>query len=179
MIQIFSYTPTGAGKESKPYKFAHINGKTYQVLRGYERERSHTWLQVAGSPALRPADLDKQWKIMGAKGFYIAYVDRYFNFKSERADLKLIFIGNSTSGSRFLALWFMACRYGLDYSESGLASFSQVECDCWRSYRFGTSFLDEFVSEDDSKKAILVEFANMDYEKSAQEFFNEIQKVNK
>ena len=175
-MQIFDYTPTEAGNESKPYKFAHINGKTYQVLRGYQRERNHVWLQVAGSPALRPADLDKQWKVMGAKGSYVAYVDRYFNYMSERTDLKLIFIGKSTSGSRFLALWFIARRYGLDYSEYNLAELSQVECDGWQSYRFGTSCLDEIVSEDDSKKAILVEFAIMDYDKSAQKLFDEIKK---
>jgi hypothetical protein len=177
MITTFSYSPGGSSKEGLRYKFANINGKTYQILRGYELNHQKIWLQVAGSSALKVTDLGKPWEVDGAKGFYIAGIRRYFHYRSERAVLQLCFIGNTTVGSRFLSLKFMAQRYGLELSDPQISELAILENPCWESHKFGTRYLDDLVSEDKSKQAVFVDFQILDWENRAKEMMDEIQGI--
>lgn len=175
MITIFNYSPGGASREGQKYKFGDINGKTYQVLRGYRLNHQNIWLQVAGTSALKVTDLGKQWDVYGAKGFYIAYIKRYFHYRSERADLQLCFIGNTAAGSRFLSLKFMAQRYGLELTDGQISELAQSDNSCWESQRFGTQYLDDLTLKDETRQAVFVNFQMLDWEERAKEMIDELQ----
>jgi len=164
MIDTFKYSPGDHSESKATYTFAAINGKTYQIIRGYQLQHRDIWLQVAGTTALRPSDLGQHWEVVGSRGIHIAFVSRYFNYQSARADLQLVFIGNTTAGSRFLALWFLTRRFGLSYSEEKLAALAQHESGHWDSYRYGTSYLEDFATNDQTKRAVCVNFQSMNQE---------------
>ena len=174
MIEIFTYAPEGPSESNQACSFANINGKIYQILRSYQKQYKEIWLHVAGATALRQADLGKQWEVRGSKGVYIGYVNRYFHYQSERTDLQLAFIGNSTSGSHFLALWFISQHYHLDFSEKHLFSLSQLDSPCWDSHHFGTSYLEEIASNDPERRAVYVDFQCLDNAATAKELLEEI-----
>jgi len=174
MIDTFTYSPGDHSESKSPYTFAAINGKAYQIIRGYQLQHRDIWLQVAGTTALRPSDLGQHWEVVGSRGIHIAFVSRYFNYQSERADLQLAFIGNTTAGSRFLALWFLARRFGLSHSEEMLAALAQHECPYWDSFRYGTSYLEDFATNDQTRRAVCINFQSMNQE-VAQEFLSSIE----
>jgi len=174
MIDTFTYSPGDHSESKSTYTFAAINGKTYQVIRGYRLQHRDSWLQVAGTTALRPSDLGQHWEVAGSRGFHIAFASRYFNYQSERADLQLAFIGYTTAGSRFLALWFLVRRFGLSHSEDKLAALALHERPYWDSFRFGTSYLDDFATNDPSKRAVCISFQSMNQEAST-EFLSSIE----
>ena len=174
MITTFTYSPAGVTESGQAYTFASINGKTYHIVRGYKLNDREIWLQVAGTTALRPSDLGQHWEVMGSKGIHTAYVSRYFHYQSERADLQLAFVGNTTAGSRFLALWFISRRFGLGCSETILTELAQHETQHWTSYRYGASYLDDFASQDQSRRAVCVDFQHFAHQEIAAEFIEEI-----
>jgi len=174
MITTFTYSPAGISESGQAYMFANINGKTYHIVRGYRLQNREIFLQVAGTTALRPSDLGQHWEVMGSKGFHTAYVSRYFHYQSERADLQLAFVGNSTAGSRFLALWFISRRFGLGCSETVLAELSERETQQWTSYRYSTSYLDDFASQDQNRRAVCMDFQYFGSPETATEFIEQI-----
>ena len=176
MIKTFTFVPENHLGNNQTSTFASINSKTYQILRGYKLEYREIWLHVAGATALKQSDLGQQWEVRGSKGIYLGYISRYFHYQSTRADLRLTFIGNTTAGSRFLALRFITQRFGLDSSENHLVTLSQIESSCWESYGFGTSFLDEMTSNDPDKRTVYVDFQRLDSADVAKELFEEILK---
>ncbi len=174
MITTFTYSPAGVSESGQPYTFASINGKTYHIVRGYKLNDREIWLQIAGMTALRPSDLGTNWEVTGSREIHLAYVSRYFHYQSERADLQLAFVGNTTAGSRFLALWFMSRRFGLGCSETVLAELSERETQQWTSYRYGTSYLDDFASQDQNRRAVCVDFQHLADQEIAAEFIEQI-----
>ena len=176
MITTFTYSPAGTSESGQTYTFASINGKTYHIVRGYKLNDREIWLQIAGTTALRPSDLGANWEVTGSRGIHLAYVNRYFHCQSERADLQLAFIGNNTAGSRFLALWFMKRRFGFSYSDDELARLAQRDHPNWKSYRYGTSYLEDFVSQDPNKHAVLIDFPPFINQDIAVEFVTDLMK---
>ena len=143
-------------------------------MRGYEIERREVWLQVSGRTALKKTDLGKNWEVIGAHGHYIACLKRFFHYASERADLRLVFIGNTTAGSRFLALRFMVRRYGLDYADEQLAALSQADGNSWRNWDLGVYDLKDASNSDADRQAVMIEFARMDQDDVAQKFIDKL-----
>ena len=176
MITTFTYSPAGLSESSQVCTFANVNGKTYQIVRGYKLNDREIWLQVAGTTALRPSDLGANWEATGSRGIHIAFVNRYFHYQSERADLHLAFVGNTTTGSRFLALWFLSRRFSLGCSETVLAELAHRETQRWTSYRYGASYLDDFASQDQNRRAVCVDFQHLADQEIAAEFIEDIQK---
>jgi hypothetical protein len=172
MISSFTYSPDK--KTGQRYTFANINGKMYQILRGYKLNYNEIWLQIAGKTALHKSDLGKQWEIFGSKGLYIAYINRYLNYQSTRQDLQLTFVGNTAAGSRFMALWFISQRYGLGCSQKQLSGLAQPENPAWDNYHFGASYLEDLTSDSPDRKALHIDFQLLDYEERATEFIEEI-----
>ena len=172
MITTFKHPSDGSN--SKASTFACINGKTYQIIRGYRLNYREIWLYVAGTTALRQADLGKQWDVIGSQCVHVACVSRYFNYLSERADLKLTFVGNDTAASRFLALFSIDRRYGLDLPIDRLIDLSRIQCPCWESYSYGTSYLEDMVSQDSEAKAVHVDFQVLHDKTTAERFLEEI-----
>ena len=174
MITTFTYSPAGVSESGQVYTFASINGKTYHIVRGYKLNDREVWLQIAGTTALRPSDLGSNWEVTGTRGIHLAYASRYFHYQSERADLQLAFIGNTTAGSRFLALWFMKRRFGFSYSDDELARLALLDHKNWKSYRYGTSYLEDFASQDPNKHAVLIDFPSFINQDTATEFIAEL-----
>lgn len=59
-----------------------INGKVYNLLRGYGHHRAGGWffLAVAGRTPLKPDDLDKYWDVVRANTVSLAYAQRPFSY---------------------------------------------------------------------------------------------------
>ncbi|GEM_PF-6505152 len=176
MITTFTYSLTGATESGQANTFASINGKTYHIVRGYKLNDREIWLQIAGTTALRSSDLGANWEVAGSRGIHLAYVNRYFHYQSERADLQLAFVGNTTAGSRFLALWFMKRRFGFSYSDDELARLALFDHKNWKSFRYGTSYLEDFASQDPNKHAVLVDFPSFINQDIAVEFVADLMK---
>ena len=61
---------------------ATINGKTYNLLAGYQHYRAGGWffLAVAGRTALKKEDLDEHWDVVRAGDVSVAYAQRPFSY---------------------------------------------------------------------------------------------------
>jgi len=111
--------------QGKPYTV--INGKDFAVYRWYSpQQHGPLFLQVAGRTSLTKEDLPSDdWIVKGAKdrGHRIATAWRkpWFDYRPD-ATRKLAFLGGSTDGSYFLALRYVARRFGLTLSELDLAA---------------------------------------------------------
>lgn len=118
----------------RPY--AVINGKDYAVYRWYESSRSGPiFLQVAGRTALAKEDLpSSDWVVVaardGAHRVATAWRHPWFDYKVDAAR-KLAFVGATSAGSLFLALHYLARRFGSAVDAAGLAARAQALCESW------------------------------------------------
>lgn len=100
----------------RPY--AVINGKDFAVYRWFDGGRNGPlFLQVAGRTALVKEDLpNSDWLVMtgrdGTRRVSTAWRHPWFDHRVDAAR-KLAFLGASQGGSLFLALQYLARRYGL------------------------------------------------------------------
>jgi hypothetical protein len=112
---------------SQPYTV--INGKDFAVYRWFA-PGSHgpIFIQVAGRTALSRDDLPTDdWIVIPGRdrGHRLATAWRkpWFDYKPA-ATRKLAFLGGSTEGSFFLALRYLARRFGFPHTENDLAASS-------------------------------------------------------
>ena len=102
--------------QDRPY--AVINGKDYAVHRWFEGGRNGPlFVQVAGRTALTKDDLpNTDWIVKGGRDgahrIATAWRHPWFDYRLE-AERKLAFLGASTPGSLFLALQYVARRFGV------------------------------------------------------------------
>jgi len=119
---------------SRPY--AVINGKDYAVYRWYEPGRSGpVFLQVAGRTALAKEDLPHaDWLVVGGRDrahrIATAWRHTWFDYRPDAAR-KLAFLGASTPGSLFLALQYVARRFGSVVEPAVLAERSRAIAASW------------------------------------------------
>lgn len=112
---------------SQPYTV--INGKDFAVYRWFAPgQHGPLFIQVAGRTALTREDLPSDdWIVISGKdrGHRLATAWRkpWFDHRMD-ASRKLAFLGGSTEGSYFLALRYLARRFGLTLSEVELAAKS-------------------------------------------------------
>ena len=118
----------------RPY--AVINGKDYAVYRWYEPGQSGPlFLQVTGRTALAKEDLpNSDWVVVGGRaGSYrmaTAWRHPWFDYRVDAAR-KLAFLGASTSGSLFLALQYVARRFGAVTDSAALAARARAIAESW------------------------------------------------
>ncbi|HKO58901.1 MAG TPA: hypothetical protein VJ276_23745 [Thermoanaerobaculia bacterium] len=112
---------------SQPYTV--INGKDFAVYRWFA-PGSHgpIFVQVAGRTALSRDELPTDdWIVLPGRdrGHRLATAWRkpWFDYKPD-ATRKLAFLGGSTEGSFFLALRYLARRFGLTQTDADLAARS-------------------------------------------------------
>jgi len=98
-----------------------INGKSYFLVRGHKSYRSSefVFVQVTGSTPLRKEDMpSKDWEVfvsrVGKDRIWTAYKRPLFLYTTERQDPHLMFVGASELGSYYLALRYLARRYGIE-----------------------------------------------------------------
>lgn len=109
----------------RPYTV--INGKDFAVYRWFEADRhGPVFLQVAGRTSLAREDLPTDdWIVVPARSsthrIATAWRKPWFEYKSD-ATRKLAFLGASTEGSLFLALRYIARRFGTAVEETAIAS---------------------------------------------------------
>ncbi len=109
----------------RPY--AVINGKDYAVYRWFDGGRSGPlFLQVAGRTALAKEDLPNgDWVVKsgrdGSHRVATAWRHPWFDYRVDAAR-KLAFLGGSLSGSLFLALQYLARRFGHGADTAALAA---------------------------------------------------------
>jgi hypothetical protein len=112
---------------SQPYTV--INGKDFAVYRWFALDRhGPIFIQVAGRTALSRTDLPTDdWIVFPGRdrGHRLATAWRkpWFDHKPD-ATRTLAFVGGSTEGSFFLALRYLARRFGLTVSDTDLAATS-------------------------------------------------------
>jgi hypothetical protein len=112
---------------SHPYTV--INGKDFAVYRWFAPgQHGPLFIQVAGRTALARTDLPTEdWTVISGRdsGHRIATAWRkpWFDYRLD-STRKLAFLGASTEGSLFLALRYLARRFGLTFAESDLAAKS-------------------------------------------------------
>ena len=118
----------------RPY--AVINGKDYAVYRWYEQGRSGPlFLQVAGRTALTKEDLPhSDWVVVGGRDgshrIATAWRHPWFDYRVDAAR-KLAFLGASTPGSLFLALQYVARRFGAVTDAAALAARARALTESW------------------------------------------------
>ena len=114
---------------SQPYTV--INGKDFAVYRWFAPgQHGPLFLQVAGRTALTRDDLPTDdWVVLPSRdrGYRLATAWRkpWFDYRMD-ATRKLAFLGGSTEGSYYLALRYLARRFGLTLTETDLATRSSV-----------------------------------------------------
>jgi hypothetical protein len=112
---------------TQPYTV--INGKDFAVYRWFAPgQHGPLFIQVAGRTALTREDLPSDdWIVLSGKdrGHRLATAWRkpWFDYRMD-VSRKLAFLGASTEGSYFLALRYLARRFGLAMSEIDLAARS-------------------------------------------------------
>jgi len=110
--------------QKRPYTV--INGKDFAVLRWFAPDRhGPVFIQVAGRTALTRNDLPTDdWLIVpgrsGTHRLATAWRKPWFDYRPD-ASRKLAFVGASTEGSFYLALRYMARRFGLSLTDTDLA----------------------------------------------------------
>jgi hypothetical protein len=110
--------------QKRPYTV--INGKDFAVYRWFEAERhGPLFIQVAGRTSLAREDLptDDWIVIPGRSGTHklaTAWRKPWFDYRSD-ATRKLAFLGGSSEGSYFLALRYLARRFGFTSTDAELA----------------------------------------------------------
>jgi len=110
--------------QGKPYTV--INGKDFAVYRWYSpHQHGPLFIQVAGRTSLTKEDLPSDdWIVKGGKDrgnrIATAWRKQWFDYRSD-ATRKLAFLGGSTDGSYYLALRYVARRFGLTISELEIA----------------------------------------------------------
>ena len=110
--------------KSQPYTV--INGKDFAVYRWFApSNHGPLFIQVAGRTALAREDLPTEdWMVLPGRdrGHRLATAWRkpWFDYKLD-ASRKLAFLGGSTDGSFFLALRYLARRFGLSIADNELA----------------------------------------------------------
>jgi hypothetical protein len=113
--------------QKRPYTV--INGKDFAVYRWFEPERhGPVFIQVAGRTALAREDLPTDdWIVIlgraGTQRLATAWRKSWFDYKLD-ATRKLAFLGASAEGSLYLALRYVARRFGLTLTEAEIASNS-------------------------------------------------------
>lgn len=118
----------------RPY--AVINGKDYAVYRWYEPGRSGPlFLQVAGRTALSKEDLpNADWVVVGGRDrahrITTAWRHPWFDYRLDAAR-KLAFLGASTPGSLFLALQYVARRFGSVVEAAAIAERALAIAEHW------------------------------------------------
>ena len=114
---------------SHPYTV--INGKDFAVFRWFAPpQHGPLFIQVAGRTALAREDLPTEdWMVIPGRdrGHRLATAWRkpWFDYRPD-ATRKLAFLGASTEGSYFLALRYIARRFGLTVAETELAGASDA-----------------------------------------------------
>jgi hypothetical protein len=112
---------------SQPY--AVINGKDFAVYRWFAPgQHGPLFIQVAGRTALSREDLPTDdWVVIPGRdrGHRLATAWRkpWFDYRLD-ATRKLAFTGGSTEGSFYLALRYLARRFGFTYTDAELATKS-------------------------------------------------------
>ena len=110
--------------QSRPYTV--INGKDFAVYRWFEPGRhGPLFIQLAGRTQLTREDLPTEdWIVLqtrsGITRVSTAWRKQWFDYKVD-ATRKLAFLGASTHGSFYLALRYLARRFGVSAEESTLA----------------------------------------------------------
>ncbi len=118
----------------RPY--AVINGKDYVVYRWFDGGRSGPlFLQVAGLTALAKEDLpNNDWVVKGGRDgqhrITTAWRHPWFDYRVDAAR-KLAFLGASLSGSLFLALQYLARRFGHPADTRTLAARAEDLAVTW------------------------------------------------
>ncbi|HET8797636.1 MAG TPA: hypothetical protein VFO89_08115 [Thermoanaerobaculia bacterium] len=113
--------------KSQPYTV--INGKDFAVYRWFAPgQHGPIFIQVAGRTALSREDLPTEdWVVLPGRdrGHRLATAWRkpWFDYRLD-ATRKLAFLGASTDGSYYLALRYLARRFGLTLTECDLAAKS-------------------------------------------------------
>jgi len=106
--------------------FTVINGKDFAVYRWHEPERhGPVFLQVAGRTGLAREDLPTDdWIVVpgraGSHRIATAWRKPWFDYRSD-ATRKLAFLGASTEGSLYIALRYIARRFGIPIEETTIA----------------------------------------------------------
>ena len=114
---------------SQPYTV--INGKDFAVYRWFApAQHGPLFIQVAGRTALAHEDLPTEdWMVIPSRdrGHRLATAWRkpWFDYRPD-ATRKLAFLGASTEGSFFLALRYVARRFGLAVADTDLAGASDA-----------------------------------------------------
>jgi len=112
---------------SQPYTV--INGKDFAVYRWFSPgQHGPLFFQVAGRTGLAREDLPTEdWVVIPGRdrGHRLATAWRkpWFDYRLD-ATRKLAFLGASTEGSFYLALRYLARRFGFTYTETELATKS-------------------------------------------------------
>ena len=111
--------------QNRPYTV--INGKDFAALRWFDVGRhGPLFLQVAGRTQLTREDLPTDdWIVLqsraGTTRVSTAWRKPWFDYKLD-ATRKLAFLGASTEGSCYLALRYLARRFGVTIEEQALAA---------------------------------------------------------
>lgn len=112
---------------AKPYTV--INGKDFAVYRWFQPgQHGPLFIQVAGRTALAREDLPTEdWVVLSDRdrGHRMATAWRkpWFDYRLD-ATRKLAFLGGSSEGSYFLALRYLARRFGFTAPDAELAAKS-------------------------------------------------------
>lgn len=110
---------------SQPYTV--INGKDFAVYRWFAPgQHGPLFIQVAGRTALAREDLPTEdWVVIPGRdrGHRLATAWRkpWFDYRLD-ATRKLAFLGGSTEGSFYLAVKYLARRFGFTYTDEELAT---------------------------------------------------------
>lgn len=118
---------------NQPYTV--INGKDFAVYRWFAPgQHGPLFIQVAGRTALSREDLPTDdWLVLPGRdrGYRLATAWRkpWFDYRLD-ATRKLAFLGGSTEGSYFLALRYLARRFGLACKDTDLAVKSGELSNC-------------------------------------------------
>ncbi|MEO6325935.1 MAG: hypothetical protein ABIT01_01335 [Thermoanaerobaculia bacterium] len=118
----------------RPY--AVINGKDYAVYRWFDPGRSGpVFVQVAGRTALAKEDLpNSDWVVVGGRDgshrIATAWRHPWFDYRVDAAR-KLAFLAGSTPGSLFLALQYVARRFGAITEPAALAVRARAITENW------------------------------------------------
>jgi hypothetical protein len=110
--------------QKRPYTV--INGKDFAVYRWFEPERhGPVFIQVAGRTSLAREDLPTDdWMVIpgraGTHRLATAWRKPWFEYKLD-ATRKLAFLGASAEGSLYLALRYIARRFGLTLTDAEIA----------------------------------------------------------
>lgn len=111
------------------HPYTVINGKDFAVYRWFAPgQHGPLFIQVAGRTALSREDLPTEdWVVVPGRdrGHRLATAWRkpWFDYRLD-ATRKLAFLGGSTEGSYYLALRYLARRFGLGVTETELAAKS-------------------------------------------------------